>query len=275
MPTVHSGEVDVYYETAGSGRPIVWIPGTGLLGACYAAQVAALRDRYRCVTVDLRGSGQTTGGEDGCSVADLAADVAGLIDGLGLGPAHVVGFSLGSAVAQELALHRPDLVRSAVLLSTWSSTPTEHHIRRHFESRLYALEHGPLDVFAQFAFWMSAPSVVDDEPELQAVVEQRLRAHTSTRLEGTAGHFRTDLRHDTRDRLSDIACPTLVVYGEEDLITLPAYNERVAALVPGAVVRRIPRAGHLAVYERPDQLTRCIDEFLATVDTADEERITL
>jgi pimeloyl-ACP methyl ester carboxylesterase len=201
--------------------------------------------------------------------------VAGLIDGLGLGPAHVVGFSLGSAVAQELALHRPDLVRSAVLLSTWSSTPTEHHLRRHFESRLYALEHGPLDVFAQFAFWMSAPSVVDDEPELQAVVEQRLRAHTSTRLEGTAGHFRTDLRHDTRDRLPDIACPTLVVYGEEDLITLPAYNERVAALVPGAVVRRIPRAGHLAVYERPDQLTRCIDEFLATVDTADEERITL
>jgi pimeloyl-ACP methyl ester carboxylesterase len=272
MPTVHSGDVDVYYEETGSGRPIVWIPGTGLLGSCYEDPVAVFRDRYRCVTVDLRGSGQTTGGADGCAVTDMAADVAGLIDGLELGPAHVVGFSLGSAVTQELALRRPDLVRSAVLLSTWSATEREHHIRRHFESRLYALEHGPLDVFAQFAFWMSAPSVVDGEPELQATVEQRLRGHTSARLDGTAGHFRTDLRHDTRDRLHEIACPTLVVYGEEDLITLPAYNERVASLVPGAIVRRIPRAGHLALYERPDELTRCIDEFLATVDIADDER---
>lgn len=272
MPTVHSGEVDVYYEDTGSGRPIVWIPGTGLLGSSYAAQVSAFRDRYRCVTVDPRGAGRTTGGEPGCTVADMAADVAGLVDGLGLGPVHVVGFSLGSAITQELALHRPDLVRSAVLLSTWSSTLREHHIRRHFESRLYALEQGPLDVFAKFAFWMSAPSVVDEEPELQTRVEQWLGAHTSTRLDGTAGHFRTDLRHDTQDRLHDIACPTLVVYGEEDLITLPAYNERVASLVPGATVRRIPRAGHLAAYERPDELIRCIDEFLAAVDLADDER---
>ncbi|HEV7824907.1 MAG TPA: alpha/beta hydrolase [Mycobacteriales bacterium] len=274
MPTVQSGDVDVYYEAAGSGRPIVWIPGTGLLGSCYAEQVSAFRDRHRCVTVDLRGSGQTMGGADGCTVADMAADVAGLMDRLDLGPAHVVGFSLGSAVAQELALHRPDLVRSAVLLSTWSSTQREHHVRRHFESRLYALEHGPLDVFGKFAFWMSAPSVVDDEPELQATVENRLGGYTSARLDGTAGHFRTDLRHDTRDRLRDIACPTLVVYGEEDLITLPSYNERVASLVPGAVVRRIPRAGHLAVFERPGELTRCIDEFLATVDAPADERTT-
>ncbi|HEY0484944.1 MAG TPA: alpha/beta hydrolase [Mycobacteriales bacterium] len=272
MPTVHTGDVAVHHEVSGSGTPIVWIPGTGLLGSCFSDQVAAFRDRHRCVTVDLRGAGQTTGGEDGCAVADMAADVAGLIGELGLGPAHVLGYSLGSAVTQELALHRPDLVRSAVLLSTWSSTRREHHLRRHFASRLYALEHGPLDVFAQFAFWMSAPSVVDDEPELQSTVEERLRGCTSTRLDGTAGHFRTDLGHDTRDRLHEITCPTLVVYGEEDLITLPAYNERVASLIPGAIVRTIPRAGHLALFERPDELRRCLDEFLTTVDSSTDER---
>ena len=91
------------------------------------------------------------------TIAELAGDVAGLLDGLGIEHVTAAGFSLDAAVARELALSRPDLVERLVLLSTWSSSAREHHIRRHFESRLYALEHGPADVYAQFGFWMSSP----------------------------------------------------------------------------------------------------------------------
>lgn len=265
MPTAQVGDVEIYYEEAGSGDPIVWIPGTGLAGSMWDThQVAHFRDRYRCLTVDLRGSGQTFGGHLPPTVADLATDVVGLMDALDLPPAHIVGLSLGSAVAQEIALLRPDLVRSAVLAATWSSTAREKHMLRHFQSRLCALENGPLDVYAQFAFWMSSPSLIDDEPELQAAVEAELRRHMSTRMDGTAAHFRADLVHETADRLARIACPTLVVYGEEDRITLPRYNDRVAAAIPGAVVARIPRAGHLVWLERPAELNAHIDEFLRT-----------
>lgn len=265
MPTAQVGDVEMYYETTGSGDPIVWIPGTGLAGSMWNLhQVAHFRDRYRCVTVDLRGSGQTLGGRLPPTVAELAMDVIGLMDALDLPPAHVVGLSLGSAVAQEIALLRPDRVRSAVLAATWSSTARERHMQRHFESRLYALENGPLNVYAQFAFWMSSPSLIDDEPDLQATVEAELRRHMSARFDGTAAHFRADLVHETADRLARIACPTLVVYGEEDRITLPRYNERVAAAIPGAAVVRIPRAGHLVWLERPVELNAHIDEFLRT-----------
>lgn len=270
MPTIRTRDVEMFYCDTGSGDPIVWIPGTGLAGSMWDThQISRFSTRHRCLTLDLRGSGRTAGGALPPTVADLALDVAGMLDALDTPSAHVVGLSLGSAVAQELALLRPDLVRSLVLAATWSSTAREKHMQRHFASRLYALENGPLDVYAQFGFWMSAPSVIDEEPELQAAVEQELRRHMSTRLDGTAAHFRADLEHETADRLSTIACPTLVVHGEEDRITLPRYNERVAARIPGAQLRSIPRAGHLLWLERPAELNGHIEEFLLAVSAGE------
>jgi pimeloyl-ACP methyl ester carboxylesterase len=262
VPTIASGDLDVHYDERGSGPPIVWIPGTGLCGSSWQPQLEHFADRFRCLTLDLRGSGQT-GGERGAeTVAGLAGDVAGWMDALGVGTATVVGLSLGSAIAQELALARPDLVERLVLVATWSSTAAEHHIRRHFQSRLYALEHGPLDVFAQFAFWMSSPTLYDTEPERQATVERLLAAHTSRNLAGTAAHFRADLAHETRARLGQIDSPTLVVHGDEDLITLSRYNRTVADLIPGATLATIPAAGHLSWLERPDELNTLLEDFL-------------
>lgn len=262
MPITSCGAVRVHHEEHGSGPAVVWIPGTGLYGSSWAPQTDYFADRYRCLTVDLRGAG-SEGPLDGLTVADLAGDVAAWMDAIDVGPAVVVGLSLGSAVAQELALSRPDLVRGLGLVATWSSTTREHHIRRHFESRLYALEKGPLDVFAQFAFWMSAPAVIDNEPDLQRRVEGLLGEHTSRNPPGTAAHFRADLFHETRDRLPTITCPTLVVHGDQDLITLPWYNRAVADAVPGARLETIADAGHLVWLERPDLLNAALEELLS------------
>jgi pimeloyl-ACP methyl ester carboxylesterase len=262
MPFVELGQRRVYYEQSGTGDPVVWLPGTGLAGRSWELQTALLGSSFRCITLDLPGSGRSSLPAT-ATVSSLAVDVAATMDALSLGPAHLVGLSLGSAVAQEVALLRPDLVRSTVLVGTWSSTRREHHIRRHFESRLYSLQHGPLDVFTQFTFWMSSPTLLDEEPELQTVVEERLAAHTSRWPEGTASHFLADLSHETQDRLPQIACPTLIVHGDEDLITLPRYNQTVAAAVPDATLVSIPRAGHLVWLERPDEVTDALDSFLA------------
>lgn len=264
MPITTCGAVSVHHEETGAGPTIVWIPGTGLYGRSWSPQTDHFSDRYRCLTVDLRGAG-SEGPLDALTVAELARDVAEWMDAVGVGPAIVVGLSLGSAVAQELALARPDLVHALGLVATWSSTAREHHIRRHFESRLYALENGPLDVFAQFAFWMSAPAVVDREPDLQREVETLLGEYTSRNPPGTAAHFRADLSHETRDRLGTITCPTLVVHGDQDLITLPWYNRAVAEAVPGARLEIVPDAGHLVWLERPAELNRLLDDFLAEI----------
>ena len=263
MPTVIRDDATIHYEVHGEGPPMVLIPGTGLRGSSWQPQTDHFRQGFTCVTLDLRGSGESTGADRSFTVADLAQDVAAVCDDAGVRGAAVVGLSLGSAVAQELALARPDLVDALVLVATWSSTAEEHHIRRHFESRLYALERGPLDVFAQFAFWMSSPHLYDHEPELQADVERQLREHTSQNLAGTAQHFRADLTHETRDRLAQIECRSLVVHGEDDLITLPWYNRTVASQLPTAQLVTIPRAGHLVWLERPRELNAVIEAFLS------------
>ena len=265
MPDVRCGDLDVHYADAGSGPPIVWIPGTGLKGLTWELQTDRFKETHRCLTVDLRGSGDTTGTDGEFTVANMARDVSAWMDTIEVHGAVVAGLSLGSAVAQELALSRPDLVHSLILLATWSSSRREHHIRRHFQSRLYALENGPLDVYAQFAFWMSSPSLLDHEPEQQAKVEQLLKTHMSGTPEGTAGHFRADLSHETRDRLHLIECPTLVVHGDEDLITLPWYNRTVAGLIPHASYATIEKAGHLAWLERPGELNGLVGKFLTDV----------
>lgn len=262
MPVTVCGQVSVHHEETGQGPPIVWIPGTGLYGTSWAPQTSHFNARYRCLTVDLRGAG-SDGPLDGLTVTDLAADVAAWMDAIDVGPAVVIGLSLGSAVAQELALARPDLIRALCLVATWSSTGGEHHIRRHFDSRVYALERGPLDVFAQFAFWMSAPSIIDREPELQDRVEKLLAEHTSRNPAGTAAHFRADLSHETGDRLGTIACPTLVAHGDQDLITLPRYNRTVAEKIPGAQLETLGDAGHLVWLERSAELNAVLEPFLA------------
>jgi pimeloyl-ACP methyl ester carboxylesterase len=112
---------------------------------------------------------------------------------------------------------------------------------------------------------MSAPAVVDHEPDLQRRVEDLLAEHTSRNPPGTAAHFRADLSHETRERLGTIACPTLVVHGDQDLITLPWYNRAVAEGVPGARLETVTDAGHLIWLERPERLNALLDAFLAEV----------
>jgi 3-oxoadipate enol-lactonase len=265
MPSVTVNEgISLHYEEYGEGEPIVWLPGTGNSGQVWTRyQLPAFEDRYRCVTVDLRGSGQSDAPEEPYTPAMMAKDVEDLVRELGLEGARFVGFSLGSCVIQELALAAPDVVGRAVLLSTWSSSPVEHHIRRHFEARLLALETAPRAAFAAFAFWMWAPTVVDDEPER---MEENLAFFAEVSgaqpQHAYANHFRADIAHDTLDRLEGIGCPTLVLHGSEDLITLPRYNRRVAERIPGAELREIPKAGHIAWGERPDEVNAAIREFL-------------
>jgi 3-oxoadipate enol-lactonase len=265
MPRVTvNGGVAINYEETGQGEPLVWIPGTGNSGRVWERyQLPAFVDRYRCITVDNRGTGESDAPDEPYTVESMSRDIEGLVRELGLTGVTMIGFSLGSVIIQELAIRAPDLLGRAVLLSTWSSTRVEHHIRRHYEARLLALEKAPRDVFGAFAFWMWAPSFVDDEPDRMAELQEFFVGVSSAQPQHAyANHFRADLSHDALERLPQIRCPTLVVYGAEDLITLPRYNQRVAHHIPAAQVREIPRGGHIAWGERPKEVNEAIRAFL-------------
>ncbi len=264
MPLAFVNGVELHYRETGDGPPLVWVMGTGMNGdAWHRYQVPEFSSSYRCITFDLRGSGRSECPDGPYSAALLAEDLVGLLDHLGVDDANFVGFSLGAATLQELALSHPQRTRSVVLMSTWSSTAREHHVRRHYESRIYALRHADMEVFKKFAFWMWAPSTLDERYEDLVELEAFLGTVSGARdVSGYIGHFAADLAHETLDRLPRIACPVLVVHGDEDLITRPAYNQRVAAAIPGARLVEVPRAGHLAYLEQPEAMNAAIRTFL-------------
>jgi len=266
VPTADVNGITLAYESTGEGFPLVFVGGTGVGGGVWEAQVEHFKSSFRCITFDLRGTGRSSAPDEPYSVELFRTDLSALLDHLGIRSAHFAGFSLGSAIIQRLALTEPERVRTATLISTWSSSSREHHIRMWFEARKSAMEEAPREVAQRFAFWMFAPSVLDFEPEVVERVQNVFAAHTSAQpVHAYSRHFEADLGHETREDLHRIGCPTLVVYGAEDLITLPWYNRAVAELVPGAVLREIPRAGHFLWLERPTELNAAIEDFLGAV----------
>lgn len=264
MQEVSANGVKTTVWRTGSGEPLVWVMGTGMSGrAWHEFQLPDFVDDFECITYDMRGVGTADCPDEPYTPRLLAQDLIALLDVLDIESAHLVGFSLGSCTAQEAMLMAPDRVRSAVLLSTWSRSALEHHVRRHYESRKFALEHGPMDVFRKFAFWMWSPSLVDEEYERICELETFLASVSgSADVSGFIGHFAADIEHDTLDRLPQIQSPTLVIHGDEDLITRPAYNRRVAEAIPGSEYVVVERAGHLAFLEQPAAVNGGIRQFL-------------
>ncbi len=123
-----------------------------------------------------------------------------------------------------------------------------------------------MEVFRPFAFWMWSPTLVDEEYERICELESFVGSVSGSKdVSGFIGHFAADIAHDSIDRLGSITCPTLVLYGDEDLITRPAYNTRVARAISGSREQAISRAGHLAFLEQPKAVNEAIRTFLSEV----------
>jgi len=139
MPTLELNGARIYYEdSGGSGAPVVF--AHGLLWSCrvFDPQVAALRDRFRCVAFDFRGQGQSEVTESGYDLETLTADAIELIEKLRLAPTHFVGLSMGAMIGMRLAARRPELVRSLTLLETSADPEPEENVPKYRRLNLVA-----------------------------------------------------------------------------------------------------------------------------------------
>ncbi|HEY6478366.1 MAG TPA: alpha/beta fold hydrolase [Polyangia bacterium] len=253
-----SGPRPVGYETQGTGAPIVLLHPFPFARDIWAGLVDVLAVNHRVIAVDARGFGETPLGAAGYSIADLADDVAGLLDCLDVARAAVLGMSMGGYTALACALRHPARVAALVLADTRAAAdpPAMRAARDGAISRIRATGSGPyLDGSMARLLSTTAP------PSLATY----LRSWAEDRPESLiAGIEALRDRPDRSAELGAIRCPTLAIRGTDDQVT-PADDMRaMVAAIAGAAFVEIPGAGHLAHLEAPGLFEQALMPFLAS-----------
>lgn len=266
MPELAVDGIRYAYLDEGSGPLILFGHGLAAGKEMFAAQIAVLRDRYRCVSLDWPGHGES-GCPEGWDFYGMADIAAALLDELDDGPAVLAGLSQGSMAFTRLALRRPDLVHALILMSTGSRAPTREEAQE-VRGLMTALRDGSdeerralvRDVLLNILY---SPAWLRDNPDRAA---HEIEAILAQDREGMyrAGEA-VAARDDVTSRLPEIVAPTLVIVGEDDVPTPPEEAERVVAGIGGAELVRIPAAGHHPPVENPDATTAAIETFLARI----------
>jgi pimeloyl-ACP methyl ester carboxylesterase len=267
---LHAGPVDVgdgelWVEQRGQGPDVLLLCGLGDPIEVWQPQLDALSDRYRLTAFDNRGVGRTKLTARGCSAATMADDAAAVVRAMGIPAAHVMGFSGGSAMAQELALRHPDLVRSLVLMSTYARA--DAHFRSALTFWRWMVESAPGEraAFEAFFLWIYTPRAHENGMVDELIDEALEFAHPQS-VEEFQAQLDVFLAHDTFDRLGEIRVPTLVLAGEVDIITPPRQGRLVADRIPGAEFEVLPGEAHQPFQESPEDFNARVDAFWQRVE---------
>jgi pimeloyl-ACP methyl ester carboxylesterase len=265
MNVVTIGRYEINYVDEGEGTPVVLIHGLAGDLSAWNPQIAALRDRHRVVAFDNRGAGRSSQVDEPVSTADLARDTIGLMTELGIENAHVVGRSMGGAVAQIVALERPDLVRSLVLCASFAKLDplgvrVLTNMRQVLEWRGNWGDHARHSIqnFVGAAFY-------NREPEQIAGIEALIGGET--RLPACYARQNVAcLEHDTLDRLGDLRCPTLIMAGSNDPICSPTCTQWMAERIPGARTIMFEGCSHFFLMEDREKFGASLNDWLAEQD---------
>jgi len=266
MATITVNGVELFYEdTGGTEEPILFSHGLLWNTSLFAPQVAALKDRYRCIAYDHRGQGRSAdadGSEIGMDL--LTQDAVALIGALNLGKVHFCGLSMGGFVGMRLAARFPHLVRSLILCETSAEAEPEGNVPKYKQLNFVARWLGLRFVSAQVLPILFGNTSLTDARRAaeKAAWKKQLSGNRRSIWRAVNGVLN---RSAVVDELARISAPTLVVVGEEDVATTPAKAERIANAIPNARLVRIPRAGHSSTVEQPAAVNAAIEQFLGTL----------
>ena len=259
--------IELWFERGGQGPEVLLIAGLGDPAEAWQFQLDGLADRYSVIAFDNRGVGRTPLPDGPLAAADIADDAAALLQALEVPSAHVAGFSMGSAIAQELALRHPDVVRSLVLVSTYARTDALFSAQLRFWRWLPEVAPSERAFFEAFFTWVYTPRAHADG-SVDQIVEEAIAFPHQQSVEAFQAQVDVCLAHDTTDRLAQIAAPTLVLAGEFDTILPPRHGEAVAAAIPNARFEVMPAEAHQPFQEVPDEFNARVDTFWREVEAS-------
>lgn len=250
MPKVRAGNIQLNYEQQGSGEPLVLIPYLAADNACYAFQVADLSKRFHCISVDLRGTGESDK-PGGTQTTELYADdIAALMQALEIPKAHIFGLSLGAATGMWVAAKYPDKVKSLSLHSGWDKTDAYlKMVVQGWQIAAKALNNVP-DMTIQSIFpWCFTPGIYKNKPDYLQSLADFVRSRPKQLVEAFLQQSDAVIGHDASGQLGRIRAPTQITYGRFDSVTSTRFAEPLRNGIRDSELYIFEDCSHAPIYE--------------------------
>ena len=260
MPRIDTGQIILNYEERGQGSAFLFIPGlVGLLNA-WEFQLAEFSKRYRCISFDHRGAGDSDKPKDAYSTQAIARDAIALLDTLGIEKAHVAGTSTGGCVLQNLAIDHPQRLRCCVFSNTWVKAD-EYITRVQMTRKRIALSYGAEEYVKVSSLFTNGS--MQFRYDLEKVMELEQRAlKTVAPVDVLAARLDMTLAHDRTSDLHRISNPSLVI-GTLDDATVPSYqSEDLHQAIAGSELVIVKEGGHYSYRRHWPEWNKTVDAFL-------------
>ena len=259
--TIHRHELA--YTDLGSGTAVIFLHAFPLNRLMWSPQVSAFQERFRIITLDLRGHGESSASLEPYTIEDFSVDVKGFLDHLSIQQAVLVGLSMGGYVSLAFYRRFAERVKALVLADTRAQADNAETRAARLAMIKTAESEGSGAVADLMLPKLLSPASLKTKPDLvgtiRAIIEQT-----------PVGTIQGDLRAmaermDATSLLNTIICPTLVLVGEIDQATPPSEARQMAGRIPGACLHIIPQAAHLSNLEQPAAFNGAILSFLETL----------
>ena len=264
MPVFEFQNFKMHYEVHGQGEPVILIMGITAPGHVWEAHREVWETSFQCITADNRGVGESDQPEGDYTSEMMADDYAQLITHLGFEKAHIVGCSMGSIIAQQLALRHPEKVKSLVLMCSWARC--DAYAKSTFEHMKQCKANLKPAAFMEWIQLLIFDKRSWDDPEFYAsMLESRQDAEVDPNpqpLHGLEGQAAACINHNTLDQLGKLTTPTLLIGGENDIFTPRWMAEELHTAIPQSELHLYPSSGHAFHWENLEDFNQRVTTFI-------------
>lgn len=257
MPTAEINETKMDYAVKGQGDPLVMIMELGGGQNAWRFHIPTYKKYFRVITFDNRGVGKSDTSKGPSSIRQMADDVVGLMDHLGIKKAHVLGVSMGGTIAQELAINYPERVSKLILGCTYAC-----HNESNGRTPEYKKE---IELFIQSGKVPGLKLMLNRWqlwPLGYLMLGRQFRRMSDSAKAGFIAQWEAAGKHNTLDQLSKIKAPTLVIMGTGDHVIRSSSSDTLARLIPNARLVKVDKGSHMFPVENIGRFNKEVLSFL-------------
>ena len=262
MPKVKANGITLNYEQQGNGEPLILIPYLSADNTCYTFQVAEYAKHFTCISVDLRGTGESDRPDGDYSTEVLADDVAALMDAVGIARAHVFGLSLGGSIGLWLAAKRPEKVKSLSICGAWTKTdPYINTVVKSWQVLARGFGNVPDLVIEGIFPWCFTPELYANKYDFIQSLGAFVRSRPPLPVDEFLKQSNAVLAHDVEAQLPRITAPTQITFGRHDQVTSVRFAEPLRNGIKNSELFIFETASHAPIYEVTEEFNQKTLEF--------------